>query len=240
MEPYNFDASEIIVEFNARPSAATPAIVAHKLRRPTLEELLARERASAYEMIEVEKNADEIRVDDEAANVALWEKVIVAVRGYGGADWQTLDDAQIKEMRASHKTTAIRGMYQAECDLLDDEGEITLSAQTWRILQTFGSGHTVTHTLREWTESERQRFKRASSSTRNVRGSRKAHVQVLNHLKAYVELFDALWQGCEGGAISGHGYTPESRGVFLAQIDPIWKQQIVRTLTGAMEAQLRD
>lgn len=240
-EMYAFDAPEIIVEFNARPGAATPAIVAHKLRKPTLDELSEREKRSAYEMVEVSTREDEIRVDDEAANAWLWGRLILGVRGYDGAtDWQALTEEQREQMRPGHKITAIRGLYLGECSLLDDDGSVSLSAQLWNVRQELAGGYVVTHTLREWTEAERLKFKRAASSTQNVRGTKKAHVKVITNLRAYTELFDLLWQGCEGGTVDGRAYAPELRDTFLRAIDPIWKRQIIQTLNGALEAQLQD
>lgn len=238
---YAYDATEFQVEFNAKPTAPAPVLVAHKLRKPTLAELIEREKQSAYEMIEVSSREDELRVEDEAANCRLWDKLVVAVKGYDGQhDWRPLTDEEKAKMRPGHKSTAIKGLYLGECAIEDDGAGISLGEQTWTVVQTIAGAYTIRHTLREPTEAERVRFKRTAASTQNVKGTKRAHVRVVGNLGAYVELFDALWQGCEGATVGEHPFSPERRADFLAAIDPVWKRQIVSTLTGALEAALQD
>ena len=240
-DQYAFDATEFEVEFNAKPTAAVPVLVAHKLRRPTLAELVEREKQSAYEMVEVSPREDELRVDDEAANCRLWDKLIMGVRGYdGNAEWRPLTDEDKARMRAGHKSTAIKGLYLGECAIEDDGTGISFAEQTWTVKQSIAGVYEIRHTLREPNEAERARFRRTASSTRNVRGSKQTRVAVVGNLNAYVELFDALWQGCTGAQVGGQPFEAARRGEFLASIDPIWKRQVVSTLTAALEAQLQD
>src|SRR5262245_41298765 len=97
---YEFDAEFINVGFNARPNAETPAIVFHKLRKPTLQELVEREQQIKYELVEISSREDEIQSDDELANARFWDKIAVAVRGYKGIDdWANLTDEDRAAMR---------------------------------------------------------------------------------------------------------------------------------------------
>ena len=150
-------------------------------------------------MIEVTSREDQLRTDDEEPNCRLWDKIILAVRGYDKADdWRTVTDDLKPQMRPGHKTTAIKGIYLGTCEIEDTGDGISFAEQLWTVRQEIAGAYTVRHTLREPTEAERVRFKRTASSTQNIRGAKKAHVKVVSNTRAYVELFDALWQGCEG------------------------------------------
>src|SRR5262249_61941124 len=82
---YAFDADSFEVAFNARPNAENPAVVYHRLRKPTLAELIEREGQIKYELVEVNQREEEIRTDDETATARLWDKLILAVKAYRDA-----------------------------------------------------------------------------------------------------------------------------------------------------------
>src|SRR5262245_333988 len=104
---YAFDAEHYEVSFNARPNAENPAVVRHRLRKPTLAELIEREGLINYELVELNQREDEIRADDETANARLWDKIALAVKGYRGAgDWRELTPEEKAAMRPGHKVTA--------------------------------------------------------------------------------------------------------------------------------------
>jgi len=244
MELYAFDADHIEVAFNARPNAEDPAIVCHKLRKPTLEELNERESQIKYELVEINSREDEIQSDDEVANARLWDKICVAVKGYRGADdWRELTDSEKSSMRPGHKVIATRIMYGGWCEIEGDDNGVGLGADTWTVKQSIGikadaPDFVVRHVLREPTEAERVKFKRTSSSTSHVKGAKKQQMRVRTYLRAYVELYDALIQSVQGATIGGDATA--SLELFRAAIDPIWKRQVVLCLTSALEAQISD
>jgi hypothetical protein len=245
---YEFDAEFINVGFNANPTAENPHIVYHKLRKPTLAELIEREGQIKYELVEISAREDELQADDEIANARLWDKIAVSVKGYRGADdWRELTDEDKAAMRAGHKTAAIRTMYAGACEIEGGDDPISIGADVWTVKQAIGvqkdaPDFVVQHILREPTEAERVKFKGAASSTSYVKGAKKSRVRVRTNLKAYVELYDALINLTIGGTVGGSefGHTPKDKAAFLAAIDPVWKRQIIHCLMSALEAQLSD
>src|SRR5262249_39260557 len=240
---YAFDADSFEVAFNARPNAENPAVVYHRLRKPTLAELIEREGQIKYELVEVNAREEEIRTDDETANARLWDKLILAVKGYrGAADWRELSPEEKSALRPGHKVMTVRALYAGSCQIEGDDDGVSIGADVWTVRQEIGAGaepdFIVRHTLREPTEAERIKFKQSSSSTSYVKGAKKSQVRVRTHLKSYVELYDALLKIVEGGSING--FVGADLELFRAAIDPMWKRQIIQCLMGALEAQLSD
>ncbi len=241
---YPFDADSFEVAFNARPTAENPTIVYHRLRKPTLQELIERESQITYELIELNSREDEIKSDDETANARLWDKIVLQVKGYRGFDeWREITDEEKAQMKPGHKVTAIRALYAGSCSIEGDEDGVSIGADVWTIRQEIGAGNEpdfiVRHTLREPTEAERVKFKRSNSSTSYVKGAKKSQVRVRTNLKAYCELYDALIENVTGATVTDEYWSQRSRD-FLSAIDPIWKRQVIQTLMSALEAQLSD
>jgi hypothetical protein len=247
---YAFHADEVIVPINARPQSETPVIVYHKLRKPTFVELSERESQIKYELVEISSREDEIQSEEETANARLWDKIAIAVRGYRGVDdWRDLTAEDKAAMRPGHKTAAIRAMYTGFCEVEGDEDGVSIGADTWTVKQSIGvkrdaPDFVVIHTLREPTEAERVKYKRSASSTSYVKGAKKSQVRIKTNLKAYVELYDALIQCVEGAkAVKFWTDVAHDEGLkklFLREIDPMWKRQVVQTLMSNLEAQLSD
>src|SRR5262249_20983462 len=159
------------------------AVVYHRLRKPTLPELIEREGQIKYELVEVNQREEEIRTDDETANARLWDKLILAVKGYRGApDWRELLPEEKAAFRPGHKVTAIRALYAGSCQVEGGDEGVSIGADVWTVRQEIGAGaepdFVVRHTLREPTEAERVRFKQSSSSTSYVKGAKKSQVRV--------------------------------------------------------------
>lgn len=246
MDMYPFDEGIIEVWFNAKPGADTPVKVGHRLNKPTLQELLDREKAVNLEIIETGNREEQIVTDDEAATCRLWDKLIDQVKGYkGAADWRPLADEEKSQMRTSHKVMAIRAMYAGSCSVVGDENEVSLGADTWTIRQAVGPDEDaplfeVLHILREPTESERAKFRKSSSKVSFIRGSKRPRTKIAQDLRAFVEMYDALVQNVVGGTVGGQTFQNCERPQFLAAIDPTWKRLIVQTLMNGLEAALLD
>lgn len=244
---YPFDAASIDVQFNARPGSPVPAIISHRLRKPTLQELIDREKAINLEIVETSNREEQIVTDDDAANCQLWDRLIVEVKGYAGVtDWQSLTDSQKAQMRPGHKRTAIVAMYAGSAQVVGGEDdEISLAMDSWTIRQLVGPDaenpiYTIDHVLREPTESERAKFKRNASKVSFVRGAKRPRTKIGADLRAYVEIYDALVTSIDGGTVAGKTLAESDRTAFLAAIDPTWKRVIVQTLMNAIEAALLD
>lgn len=247
---YEFDAEYTDVPIVAKPGGDNPTIVYHRLKKPTLQQLLERESRISYEMVEVNSREEEIRADDEAANVLFWDGIIMAVMGYKNApEWRELTDGEKAGMRPGHKTTAIRALYASTCEIEGDEDGVSIGPDTWTVRQEIGLSkdspdYVVRHILREPTEAERGKFKRAASSTSYIKGAKKQQVRVRTNLRAYIELYDALLQEVQGGMCInkpwGEMSSADLQKLFIGQIDPIWKRQVIQCLTATLEAQMSD
>lgn len=243
---YPFDAPFVEVQINARPGGESPVIVSHKLRKPTLNELLDREKAISLEIVDNGNREEQIVTDDEIATCDLWNKIVLEVKGYKGiSDYRGLTDSEKQSMRSGHKKTAVLAMYAGSAQVVGDEDEVTLGANFWTIRQMVGPDqekplYTVDHVLREPTESERAKFKRTASKISFVRGAKRPRTKIGADLKAYVEMYDALVTEIEGGSVDDKSFHTSDRGRFLAAIDPTWKRLVVQTLMNALEASLLD
>lgn len=243
---YPFDAPSVDVQINARPGSDNPVIITHRLRKPTLSELLDREKAINLEIVEESNREERIVTDDELATCQLWDKLILEVKGYKGIpDFRALTDSEKQTMRAGHKTTAIRAMYAGSATVVGDEDEVSLGANSWTIRQLVGPDqdnpiYSIDHILREPTENERAKFKRTASKISFVRGAKRPRTKIGADLKVYVDMYDLLVTDVQGGTVKDKTFDQIERGAFIAAIDPTWKRVIVQTLMNALEASLLD
>lgn len=236
---YSLDVSEFEIQITSNSKVAV-----HKLRKPTLDELIKREEMSVYETEEIDKGQDKINVDYERANVALWDKIALQVKGYrtgsaGPEDWLTVDPGLAARISGAHKSTAIEGLYSSTCEVEQGEEDgFNLDGELFTVKQEIGPNRSepdfiVRHTLRQPSESERQEYRRKASSTVLMRGSKKTKARVLTNLKASVDLYDKLFVGIEG-------VTGVEIGKELKFIDPLWKRQVVVALMQSFESSLSD
>lgn len=238
---YPLDQTEFVVEITAGKH-----ILSHKLAKPTLAQLVERENASSYETESISNEEERVSAEDEPANARLWNQIAREVKGYrlNKADthpiteWRPVTDELKAAIPASHKATAIRGLYQftTEIESGEDEG-FTLAGDTWTVKQIFGDAdfpvYLVRHTLRTPSEAERREFKRKSSDVRFSKGARRMKTKIVTHLKAHFELYDKLIVGIDGT-------TNQDIATFPAMIDPIWKRSVIETLMREFEAGLQD
>lgn len=243
LPPYPFDQSEIIVEFNARPGAKTPQWVSHRLRKPTLDELVTRERESDYEIHEIGKEFREVPGDNDP-NVNLWNKIALAVKGYGNAqDWHELTEDDKKAFLPGHKVNAIRALYAGDA-VVSDDVVVNFSGNSWKVILNIGPAaepaYAITFTLREPTEKERKHFDNTESVRGEKKGAKNRQIVVRTNLRSYVELFDAVITGIEGGVVNDQELTASNREHFLAQIDANWKRLVVVRYWQAISGSLQD
>jgi hypothetical protein len=230
---YPLDQAEIEVEIST-----TTLKLIHKLRKPTLAELVERDQQTPFETEEVSNGEDRLNIDDEGPNAKLWDKVALAVEGYRGnginfGDWASITPELAALIPSGHKSAAIRGLYQTQFELEQEEGEgFALGATSYAVKQIL-SEYTMRHIFRTPTEAERRDFKRRANETRFARGTRKVRTKVLTNLKAYTELYDKLYQAIDG--VSADGVTD-----YRPLIDPIWKRGAVDCVMRSFEASLSD
>lgn len=234
---YPLDQAEIEVRITAGNKT-----LCHKLRKPTLAQLMEREAQIRYESEAISNEEERINSDDEAANARLWDALAASVKGYrlGKTDtqpvdaWRNVDEALKTAIPAAHKSTAVRSMYAFVCEVERDEDEgFTLGDAEWTVRQVFGDvdnpAYIVRHILRTPTESERRAFRQKSAQVSFTKGSRKQKTRIATNLKAYVELYDALTLGLDG--VTGGGSD---------SLDPLWKRAAIDCLMRSFDASLSD
>lgn len=252
---YPLDQTEITVNIKAGGK-----VLSHKLKRPTLAQLIEREDRISVQSQAVSDTEEAIigDSDDEVANAKLWDEIAVEVKGYRMANepvdvvnnWRTTAELK-KYIPAAHKSGAIRAMYQSTVELEKDDTEgFTLGAQEWTIRQTFGDpdfpAFLIRHRLRTPTENDRREFKRKATEVRFGRGSRRQTTKVLTRLKAYVDMYDLLVVGIAGATMNDQTWESYSApnvaglGGFIAAVDPIFKRQVVDCLMKEFDARVSD
>lgn len=214
-------------------------IIQHRLRRPSLAELMEREQQSVAEVEEVAPNEDAWHEDSQAASAKLWDKCILGVTGYriGGqlaTEFVPVSPDTAAKIPLAHKVTAISGLYVAKSEVEKGEDEgFNLDGDTHTIKQSIGASEepefVLVHTLRQPTEGELREYNKRASTATSVSGSRKRKIRVRTNLKADVELYDKL-------AIALTGATPPEPRL----VDPIFKRQVVQALIASLNASLLD
>lgn len=242
---YAFDDPHNDVTFDAVAPSGNLHPVTHRLRKPTLEELNIREQQIKYELRGVSARKDRIFADDVNANIILWDKIVVAVKGYGGGDeWQELSDTAKAQFNPDHKSRAIADLYRPSCEIEGDDDRVPMGPVTWTVRQNIGNRNDpsfiVCHILREPTQRERDDLRWSASITLNVRGAKQSQVEVITKLKPHVELYDALIQAVRGGTVGGEeGFVSNGKG-SLAAIDPMFKRHVIQCLLEALSGQQSD
>lgn len=244
---YPFDAPFFEVPFNAMPGADEPVVVWHRLRKPTLAELLERDKDVRLTIREITPREDHIDNNDDEANARLWDKIALSIKGYRGMDvWQDVTDLERNTMRAGHKVAAIRAFYSATASIDNLDASIGLSADLWRVKQSIGNDpehplFEIVHVLREPSESERTSFRRRATRISQIKGLKKPQTKITIDLSAYVELYDQLVTDIENGSVNDKSFMDTSdKAAFLVAIDPTWKRIVVQRLMDAIEASLLD
>ena len=238
---YDFTTSEHIIELDTRPNGA-PRLVRHRLRKPTFIELEARDRKQAAETI-TKGNEEFIESASSAPDLELWAKICTEAQGYlPNGEWLKGDD--LAKVPTEHKLAAIRALYQAEYEIVNDDSldYFALDGAEIKIKQIV-HGFEIVHTLREMTEAERLEFEGKSYRASFVRGKGKeTRTRIQGNLKAFVDLYDKLILTISGSNWSADmaAYALVNRKEQLNVIDPIHKRGVINAMLAAQTAVLSD
>jgi hypothetical protein len=161
-DDYQMDLDPFKVKINIFPSADKKHEVTHTLRRPTFAEEEARERMMPLIISDAGKidgsEASSMSLDDEPANVRLYDKIAISVNGYALARGEkpTKEDVPVDKVIStgdegdvtvkdlippSHKSAVINGLYPAsyEVDFGDEEFFFALGGgREWKVRQEIG------------------------------------------------------------------------------------------------------
>ncbi|HEY7181114.1 MAG TPA: hypothetical protein VIC84_06835 [Blastocatellia bacterium] len=225
----------------------------HILRRPTLLQLNEREKELSVQTEEVVPGENRLINDDEESNAKLWDKLIIAVKGYQydgvAADiwlqWTPTIAATLGELIPdTHKSEAVRGLYQTKFEIErpkdEEEQGFALGATTHTIIQKIGAFE-IRHYLTAPKEGQRREARKKFSETRYMGNAGNFRTKVLTYLQPYVDFYDKLFMGIGGATLGGMCYGHISqRADFLAAIDPIYKRGAIDALMKSYNVALSD
>lgn len=202
----------------------------HTLRRPTAEEIFAREEELQSD-IPIAKDGS-FQMPDPTANedidAKIYDKIVVSTEGYKGV------------VPAAHKAAAFQALYLREVYIDDETDQF---ADEVPVLEEIGSGDepdfTIVHVMRQPSESELKRYRRRSSNGQIKPGKRgKQRFVSQSTLKNAVEHYDLWCVGVHGATLKN---LPNFHPVELKyNVDPLIKRLVVQTLVESIIGSLLD
>jgi hypothetical protein len=206
----------------------------HRLRRPTAEEILARDKDIETET-QIGKDGGFSLPDPTAAediDAKYHDIISLEVSGYP-------EGAQIP---TRHKAAAFNAIYRREFEL---EDAADIFAEEITIVEEIGVGDepdfTVKHTLKQLSESELKKFRQRSQGGEMKQGKRgKMIFRPYSNLRLAIQIYDASLVSISGAHVSGKTFSAETRPEFLAAVDPLIKRSVVSTLVGEVSSGLLD
>jgi hypothetical protein len=224
---YQMDLDPFKVKINIFSNADKKHEVTHILRKPTFAEEEARERMMPLIISDAGKidgaEASSMSLDDEPANVRLYDKIAVSVNGYAlkrgekpskedvNVDTIVEGETAVRDLiPPSHKSAAINGLYPSsyEVDFGDEEFYFALGGgREWKVRQEIGgkfkredgtlspADYTVYYIFREPTQEERKKFRTQAISAVTLRTTSGNKDRRSTNLKVVSDLFDAATIG---------------------------------------------
>lgn len=239
---FDYELTQVVIDTTWK--GKDPVSLEFLLRRPTLEQLLEREKKSSVEQIQQNAREDRWKIDVGPAQQRLFDAIAKQIAGYPG--WDAPREATpelLAAMRGAHKEAAIDVLYRHETKVLEDESTMTFDGGEYAVEMTIGAGidaQTVKFRLREWTEPERRKYLGDDTSINQVRGAKLSHTTIRFNLKAALTLFDACVLSVDGGTVAGKSWADADRSTFLASIDPTWKRSVIDVLKDVWQGKLQD
>jgi hypothetical protein len=268
VQPYQFDAPGMNVPINVAPAGKRPRFNTHVVRFPSLEELIERERLSKYETVEVNRNEDLIRADDDVANAKLFANVAQTCTGYlfekTPADTQDPKailafkrekGAEIREtskwldkIPAGHQRAVLQALHAVnavpEYNEEEEWTDLSNDDENLRITVEFGTksqpDFTVVFIMRPPSDVEMSRYRRTVAEVRTVKGTRKGQQRIVTNIMAGVEAFDLLFEGVEGGRVGEQSTNDMKKAEVLPHISPIIKRVVAQAVMGRHDADSSD
>lgn len=204
----------------------------HTLRRPTVDEILARDKEIESET-PIGRDGSFSLPDPTATeeiDAKYYDKIMIAVTGYPG------------EVPARHKAAAFNGLYRREIDLNDGTD---VFAEEITIVEEIGTGDepdfTIKHVLRQPTEADLKKFRQRSHGGELKPGRRgKSIFRPYSNLRLAITLYDQWLVSISGAQVGGKTFSADNRLEFLAAVDPLIKRGIVSTIVGEVSSGLLD
>lgn len=205
----------------------------HTLRRPTVEELLERDK-QLQSNVEIGKDGAYKLPDpaiDEDTDAAAYDKVAIATQGYPG------------EVPAMHKAAAFRGMYRR---IIEVDEDCSPFDELITVNEEIGDGDepdfVISHVLRQPTEEELRLYRRKMQTGEIKPGKRGRQTFVTRStLRTAVEFYDKWISSIAGGTVGGETWTGSfAADDFISAVDPLIKRMVVQALYAKISEALLD
>jgi hypothetical protein len=240
---FPLDQPEIVRELEVVYDEDTKITLYHKLKWPTFDALVERQRQTPYRAQVLGAGITKSQNDDGVtANARVWDKFAVAVKGYEWAgvdftpdEWLEVTPTLAYEIPSEHKHEAIIGLFDAdfEVETLKGRGYV-LGAQTYRVKQVYGP-YTIYHVFNKPSDGDRRDLNRKSHEIRNRPGAKKAKREVFTNLKPFCDLYDKIFDRLEG--VTGADPNIAQRKDL---VNALWKLSAIEALMESFEAPRRD
>jgi hypothetical protein len=236
-----------------------PLVTLHRLRKPTREQLYAREQKIHASQIQLNRNAIKREpVSTEAADAWLYDQIAEGYAEYRpsqpGAQYQgeftRLSAEQLAALPGGIKSAVFRELWKARATVEGTAGEdgfVLLSTrQLWIVrldLQEDASNiprYVTRHYFKAPTQEQRDRYRAQNHEEIITTQGAKVRTTFTAHLKPAVDLYEELIVRAEGFTYDGAAWSEERRSDFLAAIDPFFMREAVRALLDVFEGTLSD
>lgn len=205
----------------------------HTLKRPDPELILKRDD-ELQTAIPIAKDGSYSMPDptlNDEVDAKYYDAIAVSATGYTG---------EIPEL---HKAKAFQGLYLREIDVAEDAD---IFADEVPVIEEIGGGvvpdFTITHVMRQPTESEIKAYRRKMSVTHEVKPGKRGRQSLVSrsNLKLAMQYY-ALWLvRIEGATVNDETYCERNRDIFLQTVDPIIQRHVVTAFANAITNELLD
>ena len=202
----------------------------HVVRRPTAEEIYAREDERHREIPIAKDNSMSLPdpTEGEAIDAEYFDKIVQESKGYKGV------------IPVEHKAAAFQGIYLREIYVDED---VDIFADEVPVTEEIGQGDepdfVITHVLKQPSESERTRFRRRSAGGKLKPGRRgRQNFVPKSNLKEAVDAYDRWCIRVDGACLKAD---PSADAAALKNaVDPLIKRMVIETLIQELTGNLLD
>jgi len=239
---YPLEQKEVVRELEVVYDEDTKITLHHKLKWPTLDALINRQRQTPQKTERLGPGRSRYQNDDGSvdANARLWDQFRSQVKGYewNGNDpekWVDVSDELAAEIPVEHKSEAVVGLFASQFEVERPKGKgYVLGAHTYRVKQAYGP-YAIWHIFNRPSDRDRRDLARKSRETQFEPGSVKGKSEIFTNLKPYFDLYEKLFDHLEGVV----GEDPNiARRKDL--INAIWRFGAIEALMESFEAPRRD
>jgi hypothetical protein len=225
--------------------------VFHRFSRPRFDQEAAYKKKSVVQQ-RIHANG---QITDEkhqlgAAYIWLWDQISLAIKGYPGLTpgedgWVQLTPELRRQMRSTHKESAIQWLFQCDAQILEDESVMSFTGGEWAVLLRLGQRDnwyaSIKLRFKEWDEKQRDKFELSKSiGSSEIQGKTRKTASSLN-ISAYRTLFTGTLIDVRADeamnlhnviTCDGEEFSQLNKEKFAAAFLGEWEADVMMALTG--------